>query len=74
MLSDQLIVFLVIIAAAAFVTTGFAVNRLFGRREDADNFNQKKPEQMAYMREVRERNFTEAFGDSGPSNFHQRAK
>ncbi|EXJ58471.1 hypothetical protein A1O7_05896 [Cladophialophora yegresii CBS 114405] len=66
-LSDTLIVLIVIIAAAASVVVGFATQRLFGKADPAaDNFNQKKPEQMAYMREVRERNMMETFGDRRP--------
>jgi hypothetical protein len=62
---------LVIIAAAASVVVGFATQRLFGKADPAaDNFNQKKPEQVAYMREVRERNMMEAFGNRRPPHHH----
>jgi flagellar basal body-associated protein FliL len=71
MLSSSIIVLLVIIAAAASVVVGFATQRLFGKADPAaDNFNQKKPEQVAYMREVRERNMMEAFGNRRPPHHH----
>jgi flagellar basal body-associated protein FliL len=70
-LSSSIIVLIVIIAAAASVVVGFATQRLFGKADPAaDNFNHKKPEQVAYMREVRERNMMEAFGDRRPPPPH----
>ena len=65
-LPDSVVVLLVILGAAATVCVGFATQRLFGKPEPEENFNQKKPDQMAYMREVRERNLADAFGDRRP--------
>ncbi|KIW85410.1 hypothetical protein Z517_00800 [Fonsecaea pedrosoi CBS 271.37] len=50
---DQIVVLLVIIGAAAFVTMGFAFQRLFGGQDPNEGkFNVKLPEQEAYMREA----------------------
>jgi len=57
-LDAPLVVFLVIIAAAAAVTCGYAVHRLFFiNRDTADHvFDKPSTEQEAYMRQVRLRN------------------
>ncbi|KAJ9606645.1 hypothetical protein H2200_008653 [Cladophialophora chaetospira] len=65
-LPDTVVVLLVILGAAGTVCVGFATQRLFSKPEPEDNFNQKRPEQVAYMRELRERNMMEAFGDRRP--------
>ncbi len=72
-LPDSVVVLLVILGAAATVCIGFATQRLFGKPEPEENFNQKRPDQMAYMREVRERNMADAFGDRGPTHQHGHA-
>ena len=66
-LPNSVVVLLVIIGAAAAVVMGFATHRLFGKADsEVDNFNQRKPDQLAYMREVRDRNMMEAVGDRRP--------
>ncbi|KAH0845068.1 hypothetical protein FOPE_10062 [Fonsecaea pedrosoi] len=70
---DQIVVLLVIIGAAAFVTMGFAFQRLFGGQDPNEGkFNVKLPEQEAYMREVRSRNMMQLFGEVRPSHRHPR--
>ncbi|EXJ66758.1 uncharacterized protein A1O5_09953 [Cladophialophora psammophila CBS 110553] len=72
-LPDQVVVLLCILAAAGAVCVGFAFQRLFGRGDlDEGGFNHKKPEQEAYMREVRSRNMVMAFGDIRPPHHHPR--
>ena len=62
-LPPTVVVLIVIIAAAAAVVVGFVTQRLFGKADsEEENFNQRLPTQLAYMREVRERNMMEAFG------------
>ncbi|KAL6707479.1 hypothetical protein ACN47E_004049 [Coniothyrium glycines] len=58
-MAPSLIIFLVILGAGAMVICGFAVMRFFGGDlEDQSHWNQRTPEQDAYMREVRERNWS----------------
>ncbi|KAH9869917.1 hypothetical protein J1614_006838 [Plenodomus biglobosus] len=57
-IAPALIIFLVILGAGALVICGFAVMRFYGGDiEDESNYNARNPEQDAYMREVRERNW-----------------
>ncbi|KAF2845664.1 hypothetical protein T440DRAFT_483174 [Plenodomus tracheiphilus IPT5] len=58
-ISPALIIFLVILGAGALVICGFAVMRFYGGDiEDQSSWNARTPEQDAYMREVRERNWS----------------
>ena len=67
-LDSSIVVLLCIIGAAATVTVGFAFQKLFGKPDPATaNFNEKKPEQEAYMREVRSRNMMAAIGEARPA-------
>jgi hypothetical protein len=52
----SLIVLLILLAAAALVTCGYAVNRLVGIEESPNGFKARTVEQDDYMREVRSRN------------------
>jgi hypothetical protein len=62
-LPDTVIVLLVILAAAFSVMMGFGVQKIMhNSSSDEAAFNERKPEQLAYMREVRERNIMEAAG------------
>jgi len=63
-LPDPVVVLLCILGAAGSVTIGYAVQRMF-RKADFEyaDFNTTNPAQEAYMREVRMRNQSMAFGD-----------
>lgn len=57
-IAPALIIFLVILGSGALVICGFAVMRFYGGDiEDQSSYNARSPEQDAYMREVRERNW-----------------
>lgn len=57
-IAPALIIFLVILGAGGLVICGFAVFRFYGGDiEDESSWNSRSPEQDAYMREVRERNW-----------------
>jgi hypothetical protein len=62
-LSPNIVVLICIVAAAATVVMGFAVQKVWGKADDDVTFHHQNPQQMAYMREVRERNQVAAFGD-----------
>lgn len=69
---DTVVVLLCILGAAASVTIGFAVNRLFGSTDaNEGSFRAKQPAQLDYMREVRDRNVRMAFGDFRAQGYHQ---
>ena len=62
-LSNEVIIVICIIGAAALVTIGYAVHSLFRKiYHIGHNFTQSDS-QKQYMREVRGRNIMEAFGD-----------
>ncbi|KAH7401243.1 hypothetical protein BKA66DRAFT_564899 [Pyrenochaeta sp. MPI-SDFR-AT-0127] len=75
-IAPALIIFLVIIGAGGMVVCGFAVFRFYGGDiEDESSWNSRTPEQDAYMREVRERNWgkfakVQVQNFHGPSNRH----
>lgn len=58
-LAPSLIIFLVILGSGLLVCCGFAIFRFYGKdpEDSATHFN-RSPEQDAYMREVRERNWS----------------
>jgi hypothetical protein len=58
-LAPSLIIFLVILGAGLLVCCGFAIFRFYGSdpEDQATHFN-RSAEQDAYMREVRERNWS----------------
>ncbi|CAO2652359.1 Nn.00g006420.m01.CDS01 [Neocucurbitaria sp. VM-36] len=57
-IAPALIIFLVILGAGGLVCCGFAIYRFHsGDVEDTSRWNNRSPEQDAYMREVRERNW-----------------
>ncbi|KAI8932927.1 hypothetical protein NX059_010398 [Plenodomus lindquistii] len=57
-IAPALIIFLVILGAGGLVLCGFAVMRFYGGdAEDQSHMFSRTPEQDAYMREVRERNW-----------------
>jgi hypothetical protein len=70
-LPDALVVFLCILGAAAVTCVGYAVHGRFAKEEfSGAAFNQQcSPEQLAYMREVRIRNQTMAFGEARPPRY-----
>ncbi|KAF2026222.1 hypothetical protein EK21DRAFT_74590 [Setomelanomma holmii] len=56
-ISPALIIFLVILGAGFMVCCGFAVVRFYGGDIDQNQYVRRNPEQDAYMRKVRERNW-----------------
>jgi len=64
-LNAPLVVFLVIVGAAAVVTCGYAVHRLFFINDAGDRvFDKPSTEQEAYMRQVRLRNMGGNWGEA----------
>lgn len=57
MVAPAVIILVVILGAGGMVVCGAAVMRFYGDVEQDPNFNSRSPEQDAYMREVRERNW-----------------
>ncbi|XP_014553424.1 hypothetical protein COCVIDRAFT_107720 [Bipolaris victoriae FI3] len=58
-LAPALIIFLVILGAGGLVCCGFAIFRFYGKDPDSEaSLYNRSPEQDAYMREVRERNWS----------------
>lgn len=69
-LPDSVVVLLCILGAAAATTIGYAVQRTFRKLDfEYADFNQKKPDQEAYMREVRRRNQMLAIGEARPPRY-----
>ncbi|KAF1844135.1 uncharacterized protein K460DRAFT_286883 [Cucurbitaria berberidis CBS 394.84] len=56
-IAPALIIFLVILGAGFLICCGFAVYRSYHAAEDDPSWSARSPEQDAYMREVRERNW-----------------
>jgi len=72
-LPDEVVVLLCILGAAGLTCIGYAVQRHFAKEDfDGAAFNQKPPQQEAYMREVRYRNQMMAFGDARPPRGYPR--
>jgi hypothetical protein len=70
-LPPSVTVLLVILAAAFTVMMGFATTKLFGVADAEEaSFNQISPQQLAYMREVRERNIREILSQLEPQRGH----
>lgn len=61
-LPDQVIIILVLLAAAFSVTCGYAISRQFNK--DDEGPQAMSPEQESYMREVRKRNQEMNFGEA----------
>ncbi|KAF1914693.1 hypothetical protein BDU57DRAFT_301596 [Ampelomyces quisqualis] len=60
-----LIVFLCILGAGFAVCIGFAIFRFYGDSGNSDIWQKRRPDQDAYMREVRERNWYRLSGITG---------
>jgi hypothetical protein len=56
-MAPALIVFLCILGAGFAVCIGFAIFRFYGDSGNSDFWQKRNPEQDAYMREIRERNW-----------------
>jgi len=56
-IAPALIIFLVIVGGGAMVCIGFAIYRFYGEDLNHNSWKNRTPEQDAYMREVRERNW-----------------
>lgn len=64
MLSDSIVVLICIIGAGGIVCVGLAFQRLWGKDDGVKGFKNVSKSQEQYMREVRQRNQLEAFGDA----------
>ena len=64
-ISDEGIIIICIVGASALVTIGYAIHRIFAKVDYGENKFTPPDSQQQYMREVRERNMLEAFGDCG---------
>ncbi|KIW88435.1 uncharacterized protein Z519_11004 [Cladophialophora bantiana CBS 173.52] len=70
MISDQAIIVICIFSAAAVVTMGYAVHRIFSKASYVGHNFTLPDSQRQYMRELRERNIMDAFGDPGQQPRH----
>lgn len=62
-ISNEAIIVICIFGAAALITVGYAVHRLSGKIDDAGHNFTQSDSQKEYMRETRQRNLEEAFGE-----------
>lgn len=62
-LSDNVIILIIILAAAFVICMGFAVTRIWVK-DDGVDFNQKSAPQMDYMRELRERSRMQVWNEA----------